>query len=75
MEEHCTLHVFFLVGSSVSQMENTDEKKDPEALQRFLLASQSFPEGSGSGGDSQKGWSPLISSFVKYFTECKRYFL
>lgn len=48
MEEHCKLHAFFLVGNRVSQMENTNEKKNPEAFQRFPLASQSFPQGSGS---------------------------
>lgn len=44
MGENCTLYVFFLVDN----MEITNEEKDPEAFQRFLLASQSFPEGSGS---------------------------
>lgn len=48
MEEHCTLHVFFSVGDRVSQIENANEKKHPEAFQRFSLASQGFPEGSGS---------------------------
>lgn len=36
----------FLAGNRVSQIENANEKKRPEAFQRFT--SQSFPEGSGS---------------------------
>lgn len=48
MEEHCILYLFFLAGNRVNQMENTDEKKDPEAFHRFLLAPQSLHKVSGS---------------------------